>query len=104
MTQKMMHYSSRHPYLPQQEWCRPVLKPRDGKLLLKQQYKLLWERMRKATGCYITPGKNGLNKNSKLKATSWPNITLLSTQLTLGNGDLSSLLSYSRIYDIKEKQ
>lgn len=74
------------------------------KLLLKQQYKLLWEWMRKATGCYITPGKNGLNKNSKLRATSWPNITLLSTQLTLGNGDLSSLLSYSWIYDIKEKQ
>lgn len=74
------------------------------KLLLKQQHKLLWERMRKATGCYITPGRNGLNKNSKLRATSWPNITLLSTQLTLGKGALSSLLSYSRIYGIKEKQ
>lgn len=74
------------------------------KLLLKQQYQLLWERMRKATGCHATPGKNGLNKNSKLRATSWPNITLLSTQLTLGNGALSSLPCYSRIYDRKEKQ
>lgn len=55
-------------------------------------------------GCHVMPGKNGLNKNNKFRATSWPNITLLSTQPTLGNGALISLLCYSRIYDIKEKQ
>lgn len=83
---------------------QPSFETQGWKLHLNQQHKLLWEQIRKAMGCHVTPGKNGLNKNSKLGAMSWPNITLLSTQRTLGNGALISLLCYRRIYDLKEKQ
>lgn len=88
---------------PPQEWCSRF-ETQGWKMFLKQQLKLLWEQMRKAMGCHVMPGKNGLNKYSKLGATSWPNTTLLSTQPRLGNGALISRLCYSRIYDIKEKQ
>lgn len=83
---------------------QPSFETQGWKPLLKHEQKLLWEQIRKATGCHAMPGKNGLNKNSKLGATSWPNITLLSTQPTLGNRALISLPCCSRIYDIKEKQ